>query len=89
MDDLSAVNGKAESALWSHQTLPRRFQLVRSVDVSGISGVGIVAWGVQFPDGKIVTRWNGEIAQVSVWDQIEDVIAIHGHEGTTVCQWID
>lgn len=67
----------------------RRFRLVRAVDSTGISGIGIVAWGVQFPDGKVVTRWNGKIAQVSVWEGIEDVYAIHGHGGDTRVVWID
>jgi hypothetical protein len=64
----------------------RRFQLVRATDVTGVSGV--VAWGVQFPDGKVVTRWKGAIAQVSVWESIDDVRAIHGH-GATHVEWVD
>ena len=67
----------------------RRFQLERDTDATGISGVGLVAWGVLFPDGKVITRWNGEIAQVSVWESIEDVKAIHGHNGLTRVVWID
>lgn len=70
-------------------TRPRLFQLVRDVDVSGISGTGLVAWGVQFPDGKTVTRWNGEVAQTCCWDSIEDVEAIHGHQGATRVVWLD
>lgn len=70
-------------------TRPRLFQLVREVDVTGISGTGLVAWGVQFPDGKVCTRWNGEIAQTCVWDSIEQVEAIHGHSGSTSVVWLD
>ena len=73
--------------IWADQT--RRFWLVRDEDVTGISGTGVVCWGVRFPDGKVVTRWNGEIAQVSVWESIEDVEAIHGHQGTTRVEWLD
>ena len=68
---------------------PRLFQLIRAVDVTGISGTGLVAWGVQFPDGKVVTRWNGSIAQTCVWDSIEEVEAIHGHGGATQVVWAD
>lgn len=71
---------------------PRRFRLVRDVDVTGVSGTGVVACGVQFADGKVVTRWDGTasgIAQTCVWDSITDVAAIHGHGGTTRIQWID
>ena len=67
----------------------RRFQLERDTDATGISGTGLVAWGVLFPDGKVITRWNGVIAQVSVWESIDDVRAIHGHNGLTRIVWLD
>jgi hypothetical protein len=67
----------------------RRFVLMRSEDVTGISGTGLVAWGVRFPDGLVVTRWNGTIAQTSVWDSIEHIEAIHGHGGSTQVVWVD
>jgi hypothetical protein len=38
--------------------LPRRFQLVRLEDPGGISGVGVVADGVEFSDGTAVLRWT-------------------------------
>lgn len=68
---------------------PRIFTLVRDVDVSGVSGTGLVAWGVVFPDGKVATRWNGAVAQTCVWDSIADVEAIHGHGGATRVEWLD
>lgn len=68
---------------------PRRFRLLRHHDPSGISGTGVVAYGVQFPDGNVVTRWNGQIAQTCVWASIDDVEAIHGHNGATTVEWID
>jgi hypothetical protein len=67
----------------------RRFQLVREVDVSGVSGTGVVAYGVEFPDGVVVTRWDARIAQTCVWESIADVEAIHGHNGCTVVEWLD
>lgn len=73
--------------------LPRRFVLVRDEDVSGISGIGVVAHGVRFADGKTVTRWVASpthgVAQTCVWDAIEDVTVIHGHGGRTRIEWID
>jgi hypothetical protein len=62
------------------------FVLRRAVDVSGISGTGVVADGVRFPDGKTVTRWRGGttgVAQTCVWDSIQHVRRIHGHDGAT------
>lgn len=69
--------------------LPRRFALDRTHDVSGISGLGRVAFGVQFPDGRCATRWNGDIAQTCVWDCVEHLMEIHGHGGHTELVWLD
>lgn len=76
-------------------TIPRldntvkRFQLDRSADPSAVSGVGIVADGVQFPDGTVVIRWRGDLASTVVWSSIEDAAAIHGWDGYTRIEWID
>lgn len=68
---------------------PRRFRLVRHEDETGISGTGTVAWGVVFPDGVAVTRWNSEVAQTCVWQSMAEVEAVHGHGGKTEVEWID
>lgn len=67
----------------------RRFVLIRDEDETGLSGTGLVAFGVQFPDGTAATRWNAPIAQTCVWSRIEDVMLIHGHQGKTRVEWID
>ncbi len=70
----------------------RRFVLVRHADVSGVSGTGLVAEGVQFADGRAATRWlapPGRPAQTCAWDSVDDVIAVHGHAGLTELRWID
>lgn len=76
------------------QALPefsqRRFLLSREHDLSGVSGVGIVAEGVQFSDGKVVIRWTtGDHPSTVVWDDIESVVFVHGHGGTTQIVWVD
>lgn len=64
------------------------FVLYREEDVSGISGTGVVAEGVQFSDGKCAVRWIvGEHQSTVVWDSIEAVKAIHGHNGATKIIW--
>lgn len=68
---------------------PRRFRLIRHEDETGISGTGIVAFGIQFPDGNVVTRWNSDVAQTCVWASIEEVEAVHGHGGLTEIRWTD
>lgn len=66
----------------------KTFCLVRDVDKSGVSGIGMVAWGVQFPDGIVVTRWcSSETRQTCVWATIKDVEAVHGHDGATRIVW--
>jgi hypothetical protein len=35
--------------------------------------------GVVFTDGRVAVRWLTPRASVSVWDSIDDLLAIHGH----------
>lgn len=66
----------------------RTFELHRDEDETGISGTGVVAEGVEFSDGKVVIRWIvGEHRSTVVWDYIEAVEAIHGHNGKTRLVW--
>lgn len=67
----------------------RRLQLQRDTDVTGISGTGVVAEGVQFSDGRVVLRWLGDTPSTVAWDSIEHAIAIHGHGGATRVIWLD
>lgn len=67
----------------------RRFNLVRNEDYSGVSGTGIVASGVAFGDGTVAMRWNTNTASTALYDSIEDVTTIHGHEGRTKVEFID
>jgi hypothetical protein len=68
---------------------PRRFVLNRQVDHSGISGVGLVAWGVQFPDGVCALHWATEFRSATVFGSFADLLAIHGHKGDTRLDWLD
>ncbi|MGH3360297.1 MAG: hypothetical protein ACRDO7_15965 [Nocardioidaceae bacterium] len=67
----------------------RRFVLVRHQDVSGVSGTGVVAYGVEFPDGSVAVRWSSEHPCTTVWSGVNDVREIHGHSGRTVLRWVD
>ena len=67
----------------------RRFQLIRYVDVSGVSGTGAVAEGIQFSDGTVTLRWYGEWPTTSTWRSIDDLIAVHGHNGASEVCWVD
>lgn len=67
------------------------FQLVRHRDITGVSGTGVVANGVVWDDGKAVMRWcvDGKPRTTTFYDSMSEVIAIHGHDGATVVQWVD
>lgn len=67
----------------------RRFQLNRREDVSGMSGVGIVAEGAVFHDGQVVISWFGNFHSMEVWPSIESAERIHGHGGLTTVEWLD
>jgi hypothetical protein len=64
--------------------------LKRHEDATGVSGTGIVAWGVEFPDGVVALRW------VSAWPTsvvfhdrgMDGVRAVHGHNGKTDIVWV-
>lgn len=67
------------------------FVLDRKEDESGVSGVGIVAEGVQFSTGKCAIGWCSDsgVNSVAVYNSIEDVEKIHGHNGRTTIKWIE
>lgn len=67
----------------------RAFVLQRTIDVSGVSGTGTVAHGVEFPDGCVALRWVGVNPTSVVFHDngIASVEAIHGHGGKTRVVW--
>lgn len=67
----------------------RLFKLVRSEDVSGVSGTGVIAEGVEFHDGQVALSWFGVHHTVELCPSIKDIIEIHGHGGRTVVEWLD
>lgn len=83
----------------------RRFELHRYQDISGVSGVGVVADGVEFtephvvefPDGErrelpagwVRIIWRGEYSSCVLWPSFEHAEAVHGHGGATKFVRID
>lgn len=70
----------------------RRFVLRRLVDVSGLSGTGTVAEGVQFSDGRCALSWRPGVAGVvslGLYNSASDVLKVHGHDGATVIDYVD
>lgn len=87
-------------------TIPmRRFHLQRDVDVTGVSGVGVVADGVEFgkpldimwpdgaktslPAGWVRVVWRGERPSTVLWASARVAEEIHGHNGATRLVWLD
>lgn len=67
----------------------RRFELHRDIDISGVSGCGIVAQGVVADSGKVALFWRGQYPSVDIKDSMEHVVAIHCHGGLTRVVWLD
>jgi len=59
------------------------FYLERIEDPSGVSGTGKVAEGVRFSDGPCVLRWLTATSSIAIYDSLEDLEKIHGHDGKT------
>ena len=77
------------SNLEEKQMAFRRFLLCRYDDVSGVSGTGKVAEGVQFSTGKCVIAWLSTTPSVSIFDGVDELMAVHGHDGKTKLVWMD
>ncbi|WP_432169104.1 hypothetical protein [Streptomyces sp. 1222.5] len=76
-------------------TFPRPFVAQRDEDVSGVSGEGVIAEGVQFSDGWVVTHWLDQPPmhepKTDVWHNkgSRPFERIHGHGGATRILWAD
>ena len=85
---------KGESMARKQNQIPsnsqmRRFVLIRVEDLTGVSGTGEVAEGTVFSSGLAVIHWVREPYAMGVYQSLEDVISVHGHEGRTQLQFID
>ena len=67
----------------------RRFELQRDVDLSGVSGTGLIAAGCCWPDGSVVLHWLTGSEGTSTFPSIEKLLETHGHQGATRIEWLD
>jgi len=65
----------------------KQFELVRIEDVSGISGTGIIAEGIQFSNGVCVLNWLTEHSSLGIYQSADELCAIHCHEGKSYIKW--
>jgi hypothetical protein len=57
--------------------------MMRHSDVSGLSGVGIVAVGVVWPDGTVSIKWTSIRSSREDHLNMESLVEVHGHAGNT------
>jgi hypothetical protein len=67
----------------------KTFKLERKVDVSGVSGCGIVALGVMFSDGQCALHWEGSHSSINIYHSLEDLLFVHSHNGASVVVFDD
>lgn len=67
----------------------RNFELHRDVDVSNVSGTGVIAEGVVFSDGRGALHWLGEMPMTTEFANVDWVVKVHGHGGLTRLVWTD
>jgi len=68
---------------------PRRFELRRDEDISGVSGTGVVAQGIAWDDDVAALHWVGRWRSTAVYPSMADLVAVHGHGGATRVVWLD
>ena len=69
----------------------RFYYLCRKEDVSRTSGTGHVAEVAEFDDGAVVVRWPASrnatgVASTTIFNSLDDLLRVHGHEGRTVAE---
>jgi hypothetical protein len=69
------------------ETNVKQFLLFRKEDISGVSGTGYIAEGVEFHDHQCVLSWFGKHHSIEIHPSIDDLMAIHGHKGKTELVW--
>jgi len=72
---------------------PKRFVLYREEDATGVSGTGVVATGIVWPDGHAALRWKADdldaASSTSVWSSVADLLRVHGHGGLSKLFYLD
>lgn len=76
--------------IWSQSgSLMRTFHLVRDEDGTGISGVGVIAEGVEFTDGSCVLHWLTDYNTFGYYHGMADLLAVYGHSEKTRIAFLD
>lgn len=76
-----AQKAKKLEELLSKATAMRRWLMIREEDISGVSGIGIVAEGVEFSNGWVAVTWDSRYTSVTVYSSISVAQTVHSHKG--------
>lgn len=57
--------------------------LYKNIDLSGVSGTGVVAVGAIMPSGRVILEWLGKYKTETIFSSIEELYHIHAHYGAT------
>jgi hypothetical protein len=78
------------TGLFGRKDMMQCFYLERTEDVSGVSGTGRVAEGVQLPSGRVVIEWlTSSYHSIGIYESMCALLAIHGHNGATNVVFVD
>jgi hypothetical protein len=59
------------------------FYMLRHTDVNGLSGTGVVAVGVVWPNGRVSMQWTSIRSSIENHDCMESIQELHGHNGNS------
>ena len=59
------------------------FYLLRKIDPTGISGVGVVAQGVILSSGRCIIEWTSFHTSINIYNSLDAIKELHGHNGDT------
>jgi len=71
----------------AERSTAKMFVLVRDEDVSGTSGTGVVAEGVEWSNGWVSLHWLSQLGCLGMYENIKVMLAVHGHDGKTRLEW--
>ncbi len=57
--------------------------LLRHEDVTGTSGLGVVAMGAQYPSGHVVIEWLSVVSSINIYSSVASLEEVHSHNGAT------
>lgn len=57
--------------------------LLRHDDETGVSGEGVVADLIEFPDGLCIAHWRSTTPSTLIFPNAKQLVAVHGHGGKT------